>query len=169
MLSAAVSTSVSSEMHINMQKKLAPHIIELTQDACGKAFWRRKALRSFLKQHHIAEAKLSAWHADESKRDFLQRLFYELICLKDNKGHAVVLKMANSLADMKHFPDLENWEDTTDKIAAARTAVTRLKSEVDKLNRQVRDENEIEQRKRDAATDRQKVTVARQTLEKLGQ
>jgi hypothetical protein len=152
-----------------MHKKLAPHLIELAQDACIKSFWRRKALRSFLKQHHIAEAKLSAWHADESKRDFLQGLFYDLLSLKDNKGHAVILKIAHSLADMKHFPDLENWEDSAAKISAAKESISRLKSEVNKLDQQCQDEIDIERRKKEAAVERQKSIKARQTLESLEQ
>ena len=58
-----------------MRKKLAPAFIQLTQDACLKAFWRRRTLRTFLQQHQISEAKLATWNEDESKRDFLFRLF----------------------------------------------------------------------------------------------
>jgi hypothetical protein len=150
-----------------MQKKLAPHLIELTQDACVKAFWKRQALRSFLKQHHIAEAKLAAWHADETKRNFLEGLFYDLLSLKDNRGHALILKMAHSLADMNHFPDLEGWEDSSTKISAAKEAISRLRSEVSKLDQRVQDQIDTERRRKEAALERQKTITARQTLEAL--
>ena len=152
-----------------MRKKLAPHLIQLTQDACLKAFWRKKALRLFLKQHHISDKKLATWHQDESKREFLDRLFEDLLNLKDNKGHAVILEMARSLAEMRHFPDLENWEDSAEKISAAHKAVARLRSEVDKLNQQMRDEQEIERRRKAAREEREKVINAQQILEKLAQ
>ena len=156
-------------MKSEMRKKLAPHLIQLTQDACLKAFWRKKALRLFLKQNNISANRLATWHQDESKRDFLDRLFEDLLDLKDNKGHAVILAMAMSLAKMKHFPDLENWEDSAEKISAARKAVARLKSEVDKLNQQIRDKQESERRKKAAREEREKIINARQTLEKLAQ
>jgi len=134
-----------------------------------KAFWRKKALRLFLKQHHISDKKLATWHQDESKREFLDRLFEDLLNLRDSKGHPVILKMARSLAEMRHFPDLENWEDSAEKISAAHTAAARLKSEVGKLNQQVQDEQEIERRKKAAREEREKTNNARQTLEKLAQ
>lgn len=134
-----------------------------------KAFWRKKALRLFLKQHHISDKKLATWHQDESKREFLDRLFEDLLNLRDSKGHPVILKMARSLAEMRHFPDLENWEDSAEKISAAHTAAARLKSEVGKLNQQVQDKQEIERRKKAAREEREKTNNARQTLEKLAQ
>ncbi len=151
-----------------MNKKLAPNFIQLTQDACLKAFWRKSALRTFLKQHRITDARLSAWQ-DESKRDFIYRLFDELIQIKDNKGHEIILELARSLAEIKHFPDLENWEDSSEKISAAYKAVERLRWEVDKLNQQVRDEKESMRRRKEAEEKRQASIAIRQSLEKLAQ
>lgn len=150
-----------------MRKKLAPAFIQLTQDACLKAFWRKRALRLFLQQHKISEAKLATWHEDETKRDFLYRLFQELLQIDDNSGHAAILEMARSVAEMKHFPDLENWEDSAEKISAAHRAVARLKSEVDKLNQQVRDTRERERLRKEAQERQQATIAAKQSLQKL--
>lgn len=150
-----------------MRKKLAPAFIQLTQDACLKAFWRKRELRLFLQQHKISEAKLATWHEDETKRDFLSRLFQELLQLDDNSVHAAILEMARSLAEMKYFPDLENWEDSTEKISAAHRAIARLKSEVDELNQQVRDTRERERLRKEAQERQQKAIVAKQSLRKL--
>ena len=76
----------------------------------------------------------------------MDRLFEDLFNIKDNKGHAVILLMARSLAEMKYFPDLENWEDSAEKISDAHKAVARLKSEVNKLSQQIRDEQQIQRR-----------------------
>ena len=150
-----------------MKKKLAPAFIQLTQDACLKAFWRKRALRTFLQQHKIAESKLATWNEDETKRDFLFRLFEELLGLDDNSGHTVILEIAKSLAEMKHFPDLENWEDSAEKNSAAHNAIGRLKIEVGKLNQQVRDAKE-QARLRKEAQERQKRAIgAQQSLQKL--
>ncbi|MBM1002385.1 MAG: restriction endonuclease [Desulfofustis sp. PB-SRB1] len=147
-----------------MLKKLSPSFIELTQDACLKAFWRKRALRAFLKQHQISDNQLASWAEDESKRDFLARLFDALIGVKDNRGFAVILNMARSLAEMKHFPDLENWEDSSEKISNAHKAIARLKSQVDKLNEQVRDENESREWRKRAAEDRERQVASQKTL-----
>jgi hypothetical protein len=152
-----------------MKKRLAVNLIQLTQDACLKAFWRKRALRLFLKQHRISDKKLATWHQDESKREFIDRLVEDLLNLKENKGHSVIEEMANSLAEMKHFPDLENWEDSAEKISVAHKAVARLKVEVDKLNQQARDEEEIQRRRKVAQEKQEKTIGAQQTLEKLGQ
>lgn len=150
-----------------MMKKLSPPFIELTQDACLKAFWRRRALRAFLKQHHISDSQLASWAEDESKRDFLARLFDALIGVKDNKGYTVILSMARSLAEMKHFPDLENWEDSSEKISNAHKAIARLKSQVDELNEQVRDEKESREWRKRAAEDRERQVASQRTLRSL--
>ena len=150
-----------------MRKKLAPAFIQLTQDACLKAFWRKRALRTFLQQHQISEAKLATWNEDESKRDFLFRLLEELLRLDDNSGHNTILEMARSLAEMKHFPDLENWEDSAEKISAVHKAVARLKSEVDKLHQQVRDIRERERLRKEAQERQQTTIAAKQSLQKL--
>jgi hypothetical protein len=152
-----------------VKNKLSPAFIQLTQDACLKAFWRRTALRMFLKQHHISENQLATWHSDETKRVFIDRLFQKLVALQNNRGHAVILEMARSLAEMKHFPDLEHWEDSADKISSAHRAVDRLKQVVDKLNRQIRDKKEQERLRKQAEQQRQQNIQARQSLEKLSQ
>ena len=150
-----------------MHKKLAPHFIQITQDACLKAFWQKRALRTFLKQHYIKDQTLATWHEDETKADFLAGLFYQLVGQKENKGHAVILKMAESLSEMTHFPDLEKWEDSTEKIKSAKEAVRRLKAEVDKVNEQVEEEKTRSQRRKAADEQRQKNLSSVQSLEKL--
>ena len=41
-----------------LMKKLTPYFVDLTKDACLKAFWRRRALHTFLIQHKISDAQL---------------------------------------------------------------------------------------------------------------
>ena len=148
-------------------KKLTPNFIQLTQDACLKAFWRKPALRAFLKQHGIRDSMLATWHGDESKRIFLSRLFPDLLAVRDNKGHAVILAMARSLAEMTHFPDLEGWEDSKEKLTAAHESVSRLKKQVDGLNQQISDKRDTEERRRKAREQLEQTLASQQTLKKL--
>jgi hypothetical protein len=152
-----------------MRKKLAPTFIQLTQDDCLKAFWRKRALRLFLQQHRISAAKLATWQSDETKRDFLHPLFQELLRIKDNSGHMTILEMARSLAEMKYFPDLQNWKNSAEKISAASKAVARLRIEVGKLNQQVRDKKERERLRKQAQERLQKAIASKQSLQKLSE
>lgn len=150
-----------------MKERLTPGFIELTQDACLKAFWRRAALRSFLLQHAISESRLATWDAEESKRDFLQHLFQGLLGLRDNKGHAVILAMARSLAEMKYFPDLEKWDDSAEKIPAAHKAVERVRDAIKQMDQEVTDASERERWRKEAQDQRTASIAATQTLDRL--
>jgi hypothetical protein len=150
-----------------MLQKLAPGFVALTQDACLKAHWRRSALRSFLLQHGISESKLASWDTEESKRDFLQRLFQGLVSIRDNKGHAVILAMARSLVEMRYFPDLENWEDSAEKISAAHKAVERVRDAVRQMDQEVTNASERDRRRKEAQDQRTAAIAATQTLGRL--
>jgi hypothetical protein len=55
--------------------EFTPHFLELIADAAHKSYWRKRALRAFLRRCGISEGALATWAADESKRDFLDRIF----------------------------------------------------------------------------------------------
>jgi len=104
---------------------LTPHLLTLIYDAALKSFWRKNALRKFLRQCRLSENFLATWNSDESKRDFLDRAFTEL--QKTDKGRKAILQMAAYLAEQDSFPDLENWEDSKEKIQDAAASVGRLR------------------------------------------
>lgn len=105
--------------------KLPPHFIDLVQDALLKSFWTKKALRTFLRRSQVSDSFLSQLQTDETKRDWLDRLFPKLEA--SERGHSLIQQMARSLADQSSFPDLSTWEDSTEKIRAAQGAVNALK------------------------------------------
>lgn len=107
-----------------MVASLPPHLIELVYDALLKSFWRKKSLKRFLRRCGIAETFLSQLDPDESKREWLDRLFPKLETA--DQGEAVIQQMARFLADQTSFPDLETWEDSAEKIEAARGAIHAL-------------------------------------------
>lgn len=148
-------------------KRVSSHFVQLTQDACLKSFWRKPTLRTFLRQHHISENMLSSWAADETKRNFLVRLFDKLIGMKSERASAIIVDMARSLAAQEHFPDLENWEDSPLKLKDAREAVDHLRKEVAKLDSAERDEAETQRRRADSERRRQQTLANAQSLESL--
>lgn len=148
-----------------MNKKLSPVFVELTQDALLKAFWYKPTLRLFLQQHSIADAALAQWHADQSKRDFILWLWPQLV--KNDKGQNAILSMARSLAEMKHFPDLERKEDTKIRIPEARESIGRLREAVRTVNETVRDTRDSEIRRKAAREEMAARIAVQQSLEKL--
>ncbi len=148
-----------------MNKKLSPTFVDLTQVALLKAIWFKSSLRIFLIQHQIAESALAQWQPDQSKRDFVEWLWPKLV--KDEKGQNAILAMARSLAEMKHFPDLERKEDTKERIPEAVEAVNRLRRAVAEINETIRETKASEVRRKAAREEASKQQAAQQSLNKL--
>jgi Restriction endonuclease. len=146
-------------------KKLSPAFTELTQDALLKVFWFKPSLRVFLQQHNISDRALAQWHSDQSKRDFVGWLWPHL--LKNEKGQNAILAIARSLAEMRHFPDLERKEDTKIRIPEAREAVARLREAVEKINESIRETREAAHRRRAAQDEMAARLAAQQSIDKL--
>lgn len=104
-----------------MAKRLAASFVTLVYEATLKSFWRRKTLSRFLRQAGIAQSFISSWESQESKRQFLDRLFAKLP--DQPKGQELIQAMARDLAQMETFPDLVGWEDSELKLQDARSAV----------------------------------------------
>jgi len=106
--------------------KLPPHFLDLVADALLHSFWRKRSLRAFLRRMNIKDALLATWHESETKRDFIYRMFPHLE--NTEAGQGVLRAIARELADQVKFPDLEGWEDSTEKKARAGDAVRSLKA-----------------------------------------
>lgn len=145
-------------------KKLAPEFISLTQDACWKAFWTKDALRLFLKQHAIPESYLQTWNKDETKKTFIAQLFSHLT--EQNKDD-ILFSLAQSLAEMQYFPDLENYEDSNEKKGKAKEAVARLRTELTKINTSLDSEKQKQQRRMEAEKQKQKAIAKQASLTTL--
>lgn len=128
-----------------MPDNISPHFADLIFDAALKSFWRKPALRKFLRQCQISDGFLSTWGPEETKRALLDRLFVEL--RRSEKGQLALLQMARFLAEQDSFPDLQNWENSAQMIADAYKAVGRLRPhlkarEEERQQRQSREETQ---------------------------
>jgi len=121
-----------------MAIKITPHLITLTYTAALKSFWRKPALKKFLLSCHVSQQFISSWASEETKRDFLDRVF-EKLQLSD-KGLSLIGQMALALSEQNSFPDLEGWEDTKTMIAAAKKAISELSSYIKQLQIEAEDE-----------------------------
>ena len=139
----------SSAINIEWAAKITPRFIELTYEAALKSYWRKEALRKFLRASHIAESFLATWGPDDSKRDFLDKTFQKL--QGSDRGKAVIFEMARNLSEQTTFPDLRNWEDSPQKIVDATKAVTELKAYLKAQEQEIQSEKEREEAKKEGA------------------
>ena len=138
-----------------MAAKITARLIELTYEAALKAYWRKNALRKFLRASHVSEIFISTWAGDESKRELLDWLFQKLQAT--DRGKAVIFQMARSLSEQTTFPDLRNWEDSTQKIQDAERAVHELKAYLKKQDEEIRSENERKKAQENARKERERI------------
>lgn len=138
-----------------MATKITPRLIELTYEAALKSYWRKNALRKFLIASHVASNFVATWSEDESKRDLLDRLFQKL--QTTDKGNAVIYQMARSLSEQSTFPDLRNWEDSTQKIQDASKAVQELKAYLNKQDEEIKYEKDREETQQRARVERERI------------
>lgn len=150
-----------------MNSPLSPHLVELVSDAALKSYWRRKALQNFLRRCGIAESFFAGWSPDESKRELLDRLFPLLE--KSEKGPDVIEKMAKTLAEQTAFPDLENWEDSGEKIRQATKAVEILRQYLKKRQEQEVSQREKEESRKRATIRQQEFLLKQSNLGKLSE
>jgi hypothetical protein len=148
-----------------MKTRLTPYYINLVYEACLKSFWRKKALSKFLRQCGVAESFINSWGPDESKREFLDRLFAELP--KSDKGRAGLLQIAQFLMDQESFPDLKGWEDSAQKLKTAHDAVSNLRAYHSRQQDEIQSEEERTQSRKEFLKRQQVATRSQQTLQNL--
>jgi len=148
-----------------MSVKITPHLIDLVYEAALKSYWRKKSLRKFLREVHISESFLATWAEDESKREFLDRVFENL--QKSDKGKHLIGAMALYLADQTTFPDLRDWEDSDQKISEAAKSIKDLKSYLKRQSEKLKSEIEIAESKERARNEKLNIQRNQTDLKKL--
>ncbi|SYZ73773.1 conserved hypothetical protein [Candidatus Zixiibacteriota bacterium] len=148
-----------------MKTRLTPYYIELVYEACLKSFWRKNALAKFLRHCGISEAFIGSWGSEESKRDFLDRLFLELP--KSDRGRQGLIRISSFLMDQRTFPDLKNWEDSADKIKAAHESVSRLRLYHEQQEEEIQTEEEHQKARAEFQRRKGEITRSQQSIQKL--
>ena len=146
------------EEYAEMEKHLSNFFISLVRVACGKAFWYKKSLASFLRQYHIAEGYISPLFQGKTKAEVLADIFDRLACNQTTKSQAIILDMAKDLSSMKSFPDLELHEDSKKLISEANRATAALREQYEKLEASYVDTGDEETRRK--ARERRNASVS---------
>lgn len=148
-----------------MMTRITPHFVHLTYEAALKSFWRKSALRRFLKQAGVADSFLATWGAEESKREFLDRLFEKL--QETTARQKVLLQMAHHLAEQTSFPDLQHWEDSAEKLRDASAAVAGLAKFLRDEDQKTRNEKERAATRASFDARQESIRRSQQDLDKL--
>jgi len=148
-----------------MKTRFTPQLVELCFSAAHCSFWRKKTLRRFLEQCDVPRAYLSTWHSDETKRDFLERLFEQLP--QSDAGRVTVLKLAKSLAEQHAFPDLKGWEESERMLRDADEAVRALRQYLQSQETQIEGERRREELQKQHREQQQQAAKSKQTMLKL--
>ena len=146
-----------------MKTQLTPHLIQLTYEAALRSFWRKNALSSFLRRAEVPN--LPGWLPDESKRDYLTRVLEILQCTDHGKGK--ILHLAHFLAEQASFPDLEGWEDTSEKVSAAEGAVGTLRSYLSEQDAQLVSEEQRQKARKRLRNLQAQTRASQQNLQEL--
>jgi len=146
-----------------MKTRFTPHLVDLTFDAALRSFWRKNALSNFLAQSDIAN--LPSWLPDESKRDYLNRLFEHLRA--SDRGRAKILQLAQLLAEQDAFPDLHGWEDTAEKLDAAKRSVSALRSYLDEQDENLNAEQQRQESRQRLREAQAKARESQKSLQSL--
>ncbi|MBI3467647.1 MAG: hypothetical protein HY000_31955 [Planctomycetes bacterium] len=148
-----------------MASKLPTQFVELVQDALLKSFWTKRALRTFLRRSGIPDHMMGQLNDADTKRDWLDYLFPQLE--SSEKGIAIIQQMATSLSEKDSFADLENWEDSADKIRAASVAVATLSRYFARKHEEKLNAEEVARNRRFAEEIRDKYIRSTEDLGKL--
>lgn len=148
-----------------MNINATPVLITLVYEALLRSFWRKPALKKFLLSSHISESFISTWREDESKRNFLDRLFPKL--QSSAKGKNVICHMAVNLSEQTSFPDLKGWEDSLQMIQSATDAIKDLKNYITKQNEEHQTEKEKQEFRARAEKERTEIKRSETDLMKL--
>ncbi len=151
--------------YTHMKMRLTPYYLELVQDCCLKSFWRKRSLSAFLRRSGVAASFLGGWAADESKRDLLDRLFPKL--LETDAGRAAILRIAQNLMEQRTFPDLANWENSTQMIKDAHDAVGRLRIYHAKQEEELQSERDRDRVREEFRQRQEAVRLSQATLQAL--
>ena len=145
--------------------RLPPHYVQLVWEAAHKSFWRRQALYDFLRRCGISEQTLATWTQEETKRDFLNRLFPRLESV--DGGVRSINAMADALVEQRNFPDLDGWDEAARMKKEAHHAVSALRLYRARQAEQVAKERGRAESKRQAAELREQQKRRLQDLQRL--
>lgn len=147
-------------------KKISATAINALKKALSTVYWYKSDLRSFL-DHTISNKQvLSYLDWNDYKRNICSRLV-DLLVRNEEKTQNDLLKLVYEISNMNDFSHLRQLEDGEDKVKSAKEAVSALRKVSKGHLEQIKEQEEIENRRKKVFEEQLGKTAVRERLEEI--
>ncbi|WBL43554.1 restriction endonuclease [Algoriphagus halophytocola] len=147
-------------------KKVSATAINALKNALSTIYWYKSDLRSFL-DHTISNKQiLSYLDWNDYKRNICSRLV-DLLVKNEEKTQNDILRLVYEISNMNDFSHLKQLEDGEDKVKSAKEAVAALRKVSKGHLEQLKEQEEIENRRKKVLEEQLGKTAVREKLEEF--
>src|SRR5690606_5758218 len=147
-------------------KKISATAINALKKALSTVYWYKSDLRSFL-DHTISNKQiLSYLDWNDYKRNICSRLV-DLLVKNEEKTQNDLLKLVYEISNMNDFSHLRQLDDGEDKVKSAKEAVSALRKVSKGHLEQIKEQEEIENRRKKVFEEQLGKTAVREKLEEI--
>jgi hypothetical protein len=146
-------------------QRLPGHYLELLSDALLKVYWYKASFRAALRRADVPESLLATWAAEETKRDFWERLLPSLE--RTDAGIRVLVRLADAVGEQKTFPDLARMEDSELRVRGAKKAIADLNEYRQRQREKAQEQREEKQSRERGQKAREEAMARRGNLDSL--
>jgi len=151
---------------IYMQKRVSAVAIHALKEALCNIYWYKGDLRSFLTTCISDPSVISVADWNNYKRQIVSDII-DYLCSDQDKYLGDIRRLFYEVAKMDNFRHLVMLEDGSKKAERARQAVAELKRILETHDKNVREEDQIEERRKRAAEKLKQSAAVRQKLEEI--
>ena len=147
-------------------KKISATAINALKKALATVYWYKSDLRSFL-DHTISNKQvLSYLDWNDYKRNICSRLI-DLLVKNEEKTQNDLLKLVYEISNMNDFSHLKQLDDGADKVKGAKEVVAALRKVSKGHLEQIKEQEEIESRRKKVFEEQLGKTAVREKLEEI--
>lgn len=147
-------------------KKISATAINALKKALATIYWYKSDLRSFLDHTITNKQILSYLDWNDYKRNICSRLV-DLLVKNEEKTQNDLLKLVYEISNMNDFSHLKQLEDGDEKVKSAKEAVSALRAVSKGHLEQVKEQEEIENRRKKVFEEQLSQTAVREKLEEI--
>jgi hypothetical protein len=147
-------------------KKISATAINSLKKALATVYWYKSDLRSFLDHTITNKQILSYLDWNDYKRNICSRLV-DLLVKNEEKTQNDLLKLVYELSNMNDFSHLRQLEDGEEKVKSAMEAVTALRAVSKGHLEQIKEQEEIESRRKKVYEEQIGQSAIREKLDEI--
>lgn len=149
-----------------MPKIIAPAAIQALKEALTLVYWYKKEMRSFLSQCISDPGILSRLNWTEYKRNIVATLVDHLV-MNQEIYQRDIIRLMSEVSNITDYSHLRKLEDGERKAAEAKVAVEALRAQLKGYQDLEKEQNESEERRKQAHLRLMRVNAVQDELDKL--